>query len=274
MKKSPTTNKVAAFLQEEKRYRIDHKISRSEIAVIDRLLACGDSLESAFHELIESAGTRTPPGMTCERWQMAIMALVEISAGWNPEAIKKTREAMRRVNDLNTEIAEKASKLAELLRRRSELATRGGGIENPGNPLVYELLEPASYIAGGDTGYLYRNWINEHISALAERFDDKYWPTCADLLEAIAETQDVEPAATNNLTAAATEASPEASNRDFMRSFDKALQNLARRYDTHVHLSFSSYAALANAAMGLDSEISPENVKTYRAQEKRRKQFT
>jgi hypothetical protein len=270
MKKSPATNKVAAFLQEEKRRSSGHKIS----TVIDRLLACGDSLESAYHELIESAGTRTSPGMTCERWQMAIMALVEISSYWNPEAIKETREAMRRINDLNTEIAEKASKLAELLHRRSELATHGGGIENPGNPLVYELLEPAAYIAGDQTGYLYRSWVNEHISALAKRFDYKYWPTCADLLEALAETQDIEPITGNNLTAAAIEASQKSSNLDFMRSLDQGLQNLAHYHNTLVCLSSSSYAALINAALDLGGEITPEYVDTYRSRERQRKRFT
>lgn len=204
MKKSPATDKVTAFLQEKKRELVNKKISRSVITVIDRLLNCGDSLEGAHSNLLESVEEGAAPGMTRERWQLAIMTLVEIAAHWNPSAIKETREAMRRIKGLNATIAEKANELAELLRHRSELATRGGGIENPGNPLVYELLEAAADIAadqpegGGHTGYLYRQAVGEHISALVARFDWKYWPTCADLLDALAETQAVDPASTNN----------------------------------------------------------------------------
>lgn len=278
MKKTPATDKVAAFLQKEKSDLINKNISRSVRDVIDHLLGCGYSLESAYSALLESVEKGAPLGMTCERWQLVIMALVEIAAGWNPSATKETREAMRCISAFNAEIAEKASDLAALLRQRSDLAESHGGIENPGNPLVYILLERAAYIAGdkdvgrGHTGYLYENHIKETISGLASQFDRKYWPTCADLLDALAETQDIDPIAQNRLSAAAIEASRQSSYRDFMRSFDKGLQDLASWHNTKVCLSDSAYAALVNGALNLNDEITPENVKTYRAREKKRKQ--
>jgi hypothetical protein len=276
MKKTPATDKVAAFLEEEKSDLINKKFGRSVIDEIDRLLDCGDSLESAYHEMLESAGSGFPPGMSRERWKLAVMELVEAAAGWDPSDIKETRKAILRIGEINAEISEKAIELAALLRKRSELSERNGGIENPGNPLVYELLAPAAHVAGkqpegvGHTGYLYEHHVEKHISALMAQFDWKYWPRCADLLEALAAIQNVEPIARDEFSAAAIEGSRESSNLDFMRSFDKGLDNLSRRHDTKVRLSNSAYSALVNAALGLDGEITPENVKTYRYREKKR----
>lgn len=268
MKKTPATTKAAAFLLAEKSYLQDRSITPSVVTVIDRLLNCGDSLEDAYQELIERAGTRHPRDMSIERWQLALLTFVETAAWWHPAAVMKTRKAMDRVAQLNADIAEKARDLADLIREREELAAHHG-VENPGNPLAYELLEPAAEISSHTTGYLYREWIEESISPLVERFDWKYWPTAADLLDALAEMQDVEPVAPMH---DAVESSREESWTAFARILEAKLQDLSHYPGITVHLSASAYAALIDALLGLDGKIEPKNIDAFRSREKNRRQ--
>jgi hypothetical protein len=267
MKKSPATAKAAEFLTAEKAYLKDHNINFDVVVVIDRLLACGDSLESAYQELIDRAGTSYPCDMSIERWQLALLTFVETAAWWHPSAIKETRLAMQDVARLNADIAEKARALADLIREREVIAAKTE-IENPGNPLAYRLLAPAAELASSTTGHLYKSQIQKSISPLAH-LDDRYWPRASDLLDALAEMQDVEPVAPMH---EAIESSREESWTAFARVLDDKWEELSQDAGITIQLSAATYADLINAVLGLGGKIEPKNINTFRSREKSRRQ--
>lgn len=266
---------VNGYLRAECEHRVTNCIRKSELPVIDRLIKAGSGaganapLPQAWRELLElhPRGVQRL-GMTCDRWQMVIDQIVSTAAYCHPERIAVLREAIKDINALTREIVDKARDLANKLRERSREMERLGVTPLPGtDPL--DLMEPAAKVASlydgtGDTHGLYVGFVKPRLHDLRARFDGKYWPTMADLLEALADVQtDVKAVPDDSLSRAATEVR-QRSNRDFLRALDQAIGELA--YYNGVTISFSdqALAAVANAALGLDETFSPGSVAQYR----------
>lgn len=286
MKPSPATAKITGFLAAEKRYNQEHGIWPKNIAVIDRLLECGDSLESAWAEILKAAHQGKPYGSEWERWQFVIDRIITTAAPFqgdktrkdSPNEIDEGRNALGRVAKLNAEIAVCAAKLADLMRKRATVAACGDiALPNDSDPInlmerAAELGELADPHTRCHLPYLFRSNIKPGLEALQARYDWKYWPATAELLEAIAEEQhQVDPAPRNRILASAAQVR-QTSSREFMRTFDDALHDLDRHYMTGCNtLSAATYATICNAVLGLDGEITPQSVNTYRTHERDRR---
>lgn len=281
MKKSTQTEQVETWLRAERSYNEDKKIWTSHNVVIDRLLADHVNMEKVYAELLEKLPS-TPYGlsqygMTGERWHLVMDAIVEVAAGWHPDKIKTVRDDVKSIGTLNADIKKTASKLAALLRKRSQICERS----NVTRPLDYhplDLLEPAAKISDvvnpspGGTHYLYSTWVKASIDEIHSRFDFKYWPGTADLIDALAEAQDVEPGPGDRLDAAALE-TQQAGVRDFLRPFAAALSDL-KRYGFSIEFSAESMAVIANCALSLAEPLDPKNVNVFRSNERKRNEIT
>lgn len=278
MKSSSATDKVSEFLEEERRYNEEHDIWPSHNKIIDRLLACGESLEAVWSEILKKAPNYQPRGTIWPCWKFMVQAIFEIPAGWSPEKINDARDALRRIADLNADIADKARDLAELMRRRNNLAERYGiSLPEDDDPMdlmgraafLTEQMNPQLYI---HMGYKFEYEILPKLAPVRGRYDWKYWPHTVGLIEAIAEVQDIdEPVSTDRHTAAALERQ-KPSVRDFMRAFDSHWAEVQDFCSTGFELSAASYAALVNAVLGIEG-VAPEDVRNHRSRERSRKRL-
>lgn len=275
MKHTPATEMIQSFLEAEKHDKQGHPIWTQNNVVIDRLLACGDSLESAWAEILDKCPPFNPHGSEWACWQFAVDSIVNTAGMWNLDSSKKAREAKRRVADLNAEIAKAATDLAGLIRKRAAISLQGDiSLPNDDTPLdlmerAADLSEDANPHLYSDMGGRYRDSIKPLLEPIQARFDWQYWPTTAGLLDALAEAQDQhDPHSTNRFLAAAMD-SRKSGNRDFLRAFNVAWRELNVFFPLNFELSASSWAALANAALGLDGEITREEVTNFRSVERR-----
>lgn len=259
--------KVAEFLRAEKADLIARKKSPSKVALIDRLLSAECYLSEAWDDLLAKCPAGKQPDMICERWQLVVDHMIDVAIDYTPEKIKASRDALKIITEENDFIAIKAIELAELLRKRDDRRVHGGiAVPEDKDPIV--LLHRAAESSDATTHYLFEKYIWPTLDGLNHRFDGKYWPNTADVLDALAEAQfGTDPAPIDRLTAAALEVN-QAGIRDFMRALDQALLDLAPPFyvGREIVLSHKAYAALCNALLGLDDDVSEGAVKSYRAQ--------
>lgn len=278
--KDENTETVEKYLRDERASNLRQKIWPSNNVVIDRLLQDSDNLCDAWGELLTLCPCGSyAQGRTHENWQMVLRAIVDVAAGWSPERVKSTRQAIQEVSDLTSEIQKNAAALAELLRKRSRVCEMNAISKSPSDIHPVDLFGPAAEISDrheslyGDTHCRFMSFIDEPLKKLDYQFDLKYWPRTADVVEAIAEAQYDAAFSVDDLSEAAISVR-QASNRDFMRALDKALSELSD-FDIAITFSHASYAAIVNAALGLNQTESAQaecarTVKKYRSDERKR----
>lgn len=266
---------VEQHLRSQYANNLRQKIWPSNNAVIERLLKDSDNLRDAWGELLGLyvVGHKAL-GRTHDKWQVVIDTIVDVAAGWSPEKTKKTRQALKDVTDCTKEIQAKAIELASLLRKRTRICEESSISKRPMDFHPIDLFGPAAQIAdrqhfqGGNTRYCFKNYVEGKLKDLTDQFDLKYWPRTADVIEALAELQEDAEFSGDQLSDAAILIN-QASKRDFMRVLDNALGDLS---DLDINMTFShaNYAAIVNAACGLDQTVEGSSIKKYRQDERKR----
>lgn len=286
MKKTSPVEQVELHLSKQRSYNEEHCILSSENTIIERLLVNRLNMADVYGELLEKH----------EHWQLVMDAIIETAAGWNPQKIKAVRDDVRTINGgdgivgINSAIKEKAVELAELLRKRNEICEKSGLFR----PDVYHplaLIEPATKITGSHTHGLYTSHIKAPLNMLRRGFGRHYWPSIADMLDALAQMQDRGVKPMDGLDAVALKVR-QSSVRDFWRILDvvvlriyvseidhdypdgesayNIIENLGIAIEILPFLSDKSVASITNSALDLDAEIEPKHVKSYRSIERRR----
>lgn len=265
---------VEEFLCDRKRSNEEKGIWPTENLVIDRLLQQADEMGRVYSELLSVL----PPGnrrhdMCVDRWTLVVDAILGEAACNSPQKVKAVRDACKDATVLTKDIQKVAMRLAELMRRRTSLLDTYGLRTSVADSHLVDVIEHAAQIAGRDnyhTPSLFKDYLQPALEDLSLRFDSKYWPDTADFVQALAEAQDSqEIAAGDSATREALE-SRKASVRDFMRSLDDCLARLDH-YGAQVVFSLAAYATIVNVALGLDADVTPEDVKTYRATQRSRR---
>lgn len=272
MKKPSPVEQVEAYLHNEHQCNLEHSIYPSKNAVIDRLLTDRLNMADVYTELLEKCNPGNHQDMTCPRWHIVMDAIISTAAFLNPHRTVRLRADMRTAIELNQNIKMKAGELAKLLRQRGDICEKAGFSSTPDyHPL--DLLEPATKVADRmnsllQTHALYKSYVKKEIEALGNRYDLKYWPRTADMIDALAEMQDIDPTPAYSVMAAAL-SSDQASFRDFWRGLDAELSGL-NHYGVQVNFSDAALAAITNCTLGLDAEITPSRVKKFRADERKK----
>lgn len=231
-------------------------IHPSACRIIERLLApsARAEMERVYFEL-----ERLPPETRNEiLWQLVLVA-----AHWNPEKTLKLREQVARGKRMGEEIASKARELASLLRDRA-VSCPDIGLPDDSHPVT--LMEQAQF----NDKPLFRLHLEEHLHYLAGRYDARYWPPTAALLDALAEAQDVGAWPCDKTSIAAVSARTH-SPSDFVRAVLARLDELPAylaytpiRLPRGFSLSNEAIASFANAALNLDSPMSADSVRKQR----------
>lgn len=192
--------------------------------------------------------------------------LVAAAQHWNPEKIAEKREALRRIQELDGEIAEEAKTLAEKLRKRAAIRDSHGIGKSLNDNIALQfprVFEKYSALDHPDA-QLSRAWLLPELQPIFNQFDYKYWPTLPDMLDLVAQDASIEDEFGASVGDSATRTAFEtrqASNRDFIRAF-YGLLNDSRDIDKSWRdLTNRALAAMMNSALGLiNDQITEVNV--------------
>ena len=227
------------YLRKARAYNVKQKIWPSENRVIDRMLERGAELNAVYQELWDE--------LEAEAVERFLLIMLDVGAVWHPEYLNAAREAYRRQGALKTEISQLANKLAMRLRERTGLGESSGFRTNDAYHIV-DLIERASESNGH-----FRLYLREPLSALSHQFDLKYWPSVADVVDAIAtDALNVDISPTDAITEAGTR-SPKRSKADSFRALQGALQDDLRSFHSpfgaNFRLSDESWATILNVIL-------------------------
>jgi hypothetical protein len=237
------------LLRAQKTYYIDHQILRSEVAVIDRLLARRLDMAPVYEDLHRKLH-RHPGALD------AFLKLILYTAAfWSPEKIAQARAGRSALTEVNLQIARQAEELASLLSQRTALHNISGFTSDT-QYHVCDVLQAAAQQNG-----LFRFHVQDRLEALRDEFDLKYWPTLSEFLLALAAdagaAAETPPKASDPLTAAATSAS-RSSLADFFKALLVAIDE--NRAGDHGQLpddfkaSDGTLGTVANCALDLDPD--------------------
>ncbi len=248
------------FLRHEQENNTARGIWPSVNRIIDRVLARQCEMAPVYEELLRKLDE--------EKVQRLLESIVGIPAVWSEDYISDARAAARRQNAIRERIGVLARELSQLFREREELSNHSGmsarGIDD-----VVDVLRQASI----DNG-LFVSFLEDPLQRLQYQFDDKYWPTLGDFIEAIADnanTYEIEP--TDEITRAAT-SSTKTSLADSVRALMSAIESkkLGGLYGlpTHFRLTDESVATIINVTLNRDSDslIGSDYVKRLRQRDR------
>jgi len=252
------------ILLNKKASNIQVRILPCENIIIDRLLERKFELQHAYNELYSKL----------DKYHQALRnfleLLVEITSMHNPEEAKRSRDAGKQLNEVNWQIYSKATELAELLKKRSELINTSGFTTDT----HYHICNVICDASSGNP--YFTSYLQDKLKQLQGRFDLKYWPRLDEVIQVIAEDARIAvPAAIDSITDAAT-LGERASLVDYFRALFEAIEcNRQREYGflpNDFKLTDSTIATLANCALAREPEemIDGLYVKNFRSRERKR----
>ncbi|MDH2522855.1 hypothetical protein [Acinetobacter baumannii] len=252
------------LLLDKKARNIQADILPSENIIIDRLLERKVELQHAYSELYLKLGNYH------QALRSFLELLVEITSIHNPEEAKRSRDAEKQLNEVNRQIYSKATELAELLKKRSELINTSGFTTDT----HYHICNVICDASSGNP--YFTSYLQDKLKQLQGRFDLKYWPRLEDVMQVIAEdARTAVPAAIDSITEAAT-IGGRASLADYFRALFEAIECNRQKecgfLPNEFKLTDSSIATLTNCALALEPKdiIDGPYVKNFRSRERKR----
>jgi len=252
------------FLREKRAYNIEHKILRSMSQVIDCMLERGAELDAVYEEL----WTKLDPKAV--EWFLS--SVLDVGAFWHPDYLSAARQAYRRQVALRSEISKLANELAERLRERTLLG-ESSGFHTASAYHIVDLIEHAS-----ESNWDFRLHLQDSLSALRHQYDLKYWPSVADVVEAVAiDARNAEINPSDSITEAGTR-----TRKQSMAASVRALQCALEEYRRSSHspigrdfrLSDESWASILNVILDLDPDqlVDGSYIKRLRQRDRNAKQ--
>lgn len=159
------------------------EISTKYWPVIERILDRANELERPFKEIVEKYGYEDHAIHKTENSQIINLILQQLyfCSDYVTDAKIEAKEKARELGALNKEISKLATLLAGKLKRQGQLYCTSG-ITQQEHQFFDELIKSA-----GQKNPLYQSFVSEHFERLTAEFDQRYWPTRIDVLDAIVE---------------------------------------------------------------------------------------
>ena len=249
------------LLRKELEYNESRNIWPSVNEVVRVLLKQSQTMAPVYEELCKKLPQERKVGSYLD-------ALISSFALWDKDDLRKAREDRDKLVEINEEICDQASKLADLLNKREVICNRGRFS-----------CERETYLAGlidraGFDNHLYTMYLQDEIMPLAARYDPKYWPSVEDLLGEIAiDAAQSQVYAQDSATEAGT-SSRKSSQAAALRAFLAKLEDyaLSGAIPSKFRLSDSSTATILNCIteQNADSLVTADYIKNFRRKERER----
>ncbi len=249
------------LLRKELEYNESHNIWPSVNEVVRVLLKQSQTMAPVYEELCQKLPQERMVGSYLD-------ALISSFALWDEDDLRKAREDRNKLVEVNEEICDQASKLADLLRKREMICNRGR-FSCEREPYLAGLIDRA-----GSDNHLYTMYLQDEIMPLAARYEPKYWPSVEDLLGEIAiDAAQSQVYAQDSATEAGT-SSRKSSQADALRAFLAKLEDyaLSGAIPSKFRLSDSSTATILNCIteQKADSLVTADYIKNFRRKERER----
>ncbi len=251
-----------AFILRELENNKKREIWMSYWPTMKRLADRADELESVFNEIVDSFGYSdkyegVPPSNT---YVWLILEHVWFSSDFCREDVVDARVNFRELNEIKDTIVELSSKLAFSLRRQDELYERSG-FQRSDYQAVDDMIELAS-----SDNYLFQSYLSDKLKALSGQYDLKYWPSRADVVEAISDFEVVQPCPRHFELPSAVINGRASDIKDFVLAFDGSFDNESNGLPVGFRFSNKAMAEIINIVLNLSSEklASPDAIKTVR----------
>ena len=249
------------MLRKEIEYNEEHNIWPSINATVRVLLQQSRTMAPVYEELCEQ--------LPQERYVMSFLdALISAFTFWDEDDMRKAREERDRLIQINEDISDLATRLADLLRERENICNRAGfGCERETG--LAALLDRA-----GEHNPLYTLYPQDEFIRLTHRYEHKYWPSIEDLLSELASDADQSEVYAHDAETEAGTASRKPSQYDVLRAFQAKLDDytLGGELPSNLRLSDSTMATILNCITELDADslVTAEYIKSFRQKERAR----
>lgn len=261
--KDNTVKSIRQSLILMKKDRVENGCWRSEIPVIERLLARFDELTPLWKELNNKFSfSARYDFLDC------VLGLIIFA---KPEDFVQSRQKEKQLKVINVEIAETAFQLASLLESRTKLSEGSGFTSDT----YYSIRDVINDAASKEDIHLYDWHPKENLNQLFNQFDLKYWPSIPQLINCIADNAlQAEIYSIDEITAAGTK-SQRSSSVDSIRAFYTALSN----FNSHEPKMIEKVMSLPNPVVASlfnivynwkdDETLTDEQLKNYKSRIKK-----
>ncbi|OLQ93070.1 hypothetical protein BIY22_00840 [Vibrio panuliri] len=187
------TDFCVAFIERELEDNREKKIWMSRWPIMQRMIDQASNLERVFNELIHRFGYADKLAIHYESERPNAEAVwltlehIWMSEDFAKEEFIQARTNRRELLKLQEDISELSCRLAGMLRRQSELYELSGFRRHDYQTAIDSLVQ------GGEHNYLFGAYVKNELESLAYQYDLKYWPSRADVVEAIGEFEELQP---------------------------------------------------------------------------------
>tara|TARA_R110001583_G_scaffold85821_1_gene224853 strand:- start:6301 stop:7110 length:810 start_codon:yes stop_codon:yes gene_type:complete len=214
-KNNPTTF-CKAFIERELESYHENSIWMSYWPVMENMVNRSDELKIPFAELIQEFGYSDKfEGIYPENsYIWLVLEHIWCSINFSKQDVVEARNELKELKTIQEDIVELALQLSSKLRKQSELYEISGFQKHDYQSLT-DLIEQAS-----ENNYLYHSNVSSKIKSLTGQYDLKYWPNRADLVEAIATFENIQPVPGHSAFPNKVIDGRESDLKDFVLSFD------------------------------------------------------
>lgn len=247
--KDNPTQFCRAYIERELRDNQERSIWMTYWPVMRRMIDRSNELKQPFAELVDKFGYSdkyegVPPFNT---YIWLVLEHIWMSIDFDKSDVGKARNEYKELLNIQTEIVDTASYLASMLRRQDELYETSG-FRRSDHQFIGDLFEQAS-----DGNYLHQTHVSPKLEALLGQYDLKYWPSRADLVEAIAIFEELQPEPVHSELPKDVIDGRSSTIKDFVLAFDKAFMN-SNGLPRHFKFTNSAMADIMNVVLDLPVE--------------------
>jgi len=220
------TDFCVAFIERELEDSREKKILMSRWSLMQRMIDQASNLERVFNELIKRFGYADKLAILYESERPNAEAVwLTLEHIWMSEDFAKEDFIQARINrrellKIQEDISELSSRLADMLRRQSELYEYSGFRRYEFQTAVDSLVQ------GGEHNHLFGAYVKNELESLAYQYDLKYWPSRADVVEAIGEFEALQPIPQHVEIPDAVLDGRASDHKDFVLAFDAQFDEL------------------------------------------------
>ncbi|TBR43882.1 hypothetical protein CBF23_003910 [Marinomonas agarivorans] len=259
------TDFCVAFIKRELEDNREKNIWASGRPIMQRLIDQASNLERVFNELITQFGYADKLAILYESERTNAEAVwltlehIWMSGDFAKEEFIQARTNRRELLKLQEDISELSCRLAGMLRRQRELYELSGFRRHDYQTAVGSLVQGAKH------NYLFGAYVKSELESLACQYDLKYWPSRADVVEAIGKFEELQPMPQHAEIPDAVLDGRVSDHKDFVLAFDARFDDL-NQLPIGFRFSNQAMADIINVVLDLpeDKLILGDTIRTIR----------
>ncbi|WP_240464850.1 hypothetical protein [Paraferrimonas sp. SM1919] len=256
MTKLPTnspTDFCVAFIERELEDNRKKKIWMDRWPLMLRMIDQASNLEKVFNELINKFGYADKLAILSESDRPNAEAVwltlehIWMSEDFAKEELIQARAERRELLTLQKGISELSCRLAGMLRRQTELYELSGFRRHDYQTAVDSLVQGAVH------NPLFKVYVKDKLESLAHQYELKYWPSRADVVEAIGEFEELLPIPQHVEVPDAVLDGRASDHKDFVLAFDAQFSK-PNQLPTGFRFSNQAMADIINVVLDLPED--------------------